>query len=232
MTHPESQLGSESIPNRQEIRDVISRALPDMHPATIDVLTRTARLRHVAGDATIYRQGDPVPLTILLSGYSAFRRTTAAGQELMSGVGRPGDLFGFSGLAAVQSSVQLVSLTDCTVAQWSGPDVRALARDDPGLALGALDATAVALHLLMERIDGFLHQGARVRVMRILVRHQDLFFGEPVILTRSHLPSLVGTSREMTGRVLRELEREGTLARVGRVGLKLLRPERLVGDAA
>jgi CRP-like cAMP-binding protein len=232
MTNPGSQAGSTSIPIRLEIREVIRRALPDCRPDTIDVLTRTARLRPVAADETIYRQGDPIPLTVLLRGYSAFRRTTATGQELMSGVGRPGDLFGFSGVAAVLSSVQLVTLTDCVVAQWPGPDVRTLAREDPGLALGALDSTAAALHLLLERIDGFLHQGARIRVMRILVRHQDLFFGDPVVLTRTHLPSLVGTSREMTGRVLRVLEREGTVERVGRVGLKLLRPDRLVADAA
>jgi hypothetical protein len=36
----------------------------------------------------------------------------------------------------------------------------------------------------------------------------------------------------MTGRVLRQLEREGTIARVGRAGLALLRPERLEGYAA
>ena len=232
MTTPESHVGSTPIADRQEIRELIIRALPHCRPETMDVLTRNARRRHVAVDETIYRQGDPIPLTLLLRGYSAFRRTTATGQELMSGVGRPGDLFGFSGLSGVLSSVQLVTLTECEVVQWPGRDIRTLARDDPGLALGALDATAAALHLLLERIDGFLHQGARVRVMRILVRHQDLFFGEPVVLTRTHLPSLVGTSREMTGRVLRELEREGTVARVGRVGLKLLRPERLVADAA
>ena len=36
----------------------------------------------------------------------------------------------------------------------------------------------------------------------------------------------------MTGRVLRELENEGTVARTGRTGLRLLRPERLdAGDS-
>jgi hypothetical protein len=36
----------------------------------------------------------------------------------------------------------------------------------------------------------------------------------------------------MTGRVLRELEREHTVLRVGRTGLRLLRPEQLdVEDA-
>ena len=61
----------------------------------------------------------------------------------------------------------------------------------------------------------------------ILARHRELFFGEPAVLTRAHLPGLVGTSREMTGQVLRQLEREGTVARVGRTGLKLLRPDQL-----
>jgi CRP-like cAMP-binding protein len=88
---------------------------------------------------------------------------------------------------------------------------------------------AWSLHETVERIEGFLHQDARLRVMRVLARHRDLFFGDSPVLTRAHLPGLVGTSREMTGHVLRQLEREGTLARVGRAGLKLLQPERLEG---
>ena len=75
----------------------------------------------------------------------------------------------------------------------------------------------VALNAAVERIEGFLHQDARRRVLRILARHRELFFNEPAVLSRSHLPGLVGTSREMTGRVLRQLEREGTIERVGRL---------------
>ena len=52
------------------------------------------------------------------------------------------------------------------------------------------------------------------------------------MLTRSHLPGLVGTSREMTARVLRQLEREGTVERYGRTGLRLLRPDRLDAKSA
>jgi CRP-like cAMP-binding protein len=95
-----------------------------------------------------------------------------------------------------------------------------------------IDTLAVYLNVITEKVDGFLHQNARRRVVRVLARHRDLFFVSPVVLSRAHLPSLVGTSREMTGRVLRELEREGTVARVGRTGLRLLRPDRLDADAA
>ena len=44
------------------------------------------------------------------------------------------------------------------------------------------------------------------------------------MLTRTQLPIMVGTSREMTGRVLRILESQGLVARVGRSRLRLLDP--------
>lgn len=212
---------------RRDLRELIVNALPGGRPETANALAQCARLWIAHPDEPIYRQGDPVPMTLILRGYGAFRRTTVDGHLLTTGVGRTGDLFGWSSMASVPSSVELVALTDCQVAQWPGTEIRALAAKDPGLAIAAVDSIATSLHAMMERVEGFLHQDARRRVIRILARHQDLFFCDPVILTRAHLPSLVGTSREMTGRVLRQLELEGTLVRVGRRGLRLVRPDRL-----
>ncbi|MDP9223688.1 MAG: Crp/Fnr family transcriptional regulator [Actinomycetota bacterium] len=185
------------------------------------------RVRTVRPGEQIYRQGDRVPLTIIVDGYGAARRTTVNGKELLNGVAPAGVLFGWSGLASVPSSVEFVALTECVIGQWQGPEVRTLASADPGLALAAIDSMAWSLHQAVERFEGFLHQDARLRVVHILALHRELFFGEPPVLTRAHLPGFVGTSREMTGKVLRQLEREGTVARVGRVGLKLLRPDQL-----
>lgn len=222
---------TESPPNRPSLRVYLDQALPACRPDTIDRLIASVRCRTVQPGQQIYRQGEPVPLTIIIIGYGAARRTTVDGKELLSGVAPAGVLFGWSGLAAVPSAVELVALTQCEVAQWAGPEIRAFAAEVPGLALAAIDSMAWSLQQTVERIEGFLHQDARQRVMRILARHRDLFFGEPPVLTRTHLPGLVGTSREMTSHVLRQLKREGTLARVGRAGLKLLRPERLEGAA-
>lgn len=214
------------------MRDLLKRGLPDCRPETIGALTETARLRTIHTGGAIYRQDEPVPLTLILRGFGAFRRTTVDGLHLTSGVGSAGDLFGFSSMTSVTSSVELVALTDCRVALWPGAEVRALAGKDPDLALDAVDSIATSLHAMIERVEGFLRQDARRRVIRILARHRDLFFGNPAVLTRAHLPSLVGTSREMIGRVLRQLEREGTVARVGRTGLRLLRPDRLEAGTA
>jgi CRP-like cAMP-binding protein len=217
---------------RSSLRELLVPALPGCRPETIERLIQTVRARSVKPGERIYRQGDPVPLTLILEGFGAARRTTVDGKELVSGVAPPGVLFGWSGLTAVPSSVELIALTDCEIGQWPGAQVRALAMSDPALALAAIDSMAWSLHQAVERIEGFLHQDARLRVLRVLARHRKLFFGEPAVLTRAHLPGLVGTSREMTGKVLRQLEREGTIARVGRAGLKLLRPDQLEVSAA
>jgi CRP-like cAMP-binding protein len=213
------------------LRELLIRTLPNCSAETRARLIREVRIRTVQPGEKIYRQGEPVPLTLILAGYGAARRTTVSGKELVSGVAPPGVLFGWSGLASVPSSVEMVALTRCEVGQWQGTDVRALALTDPTLGLAAIDSMAWSLHQTVERIEGFLHQDARLRVVRILAKHRDLFFSEKPVLTRTHLPGLVGTSREMTGKVLRQLEREGTIARVGRTGLKLLRPDQLEGVA-
>jgi CRP-like cAMP-binding protein len=116
------------------------------------------------------------------------------------------------------------------VAAWPGAAVRELAAADADLALDVIDRLASLLTVITERLDGFLHQDARRRVLRVLARYRDLFFADPPILTRAQLPALVGTSREMTSRVLRALEREGTIARVGRTRLMLLDPRALDAD--
>jgi CRP-like cAMP-binding protein len=105
-----------------------------------------------------------------------------------------------------------------------------LAAKDPQLGLALIDRLSSFLAILNAKVDGFLHQDARRRVIRVLARHRDLFFSDPPILSRAYLPAIVGTSREMTGSVLRRLEQEGTIARVGRSGLRLLDPAGLELD--
>jgi CRP-like cAMP-binding protein len=222
--------GSGSTVEDAEVQALVERALPGCSLETYRLLVETARITVVRPDELIFRQGERIPLTAMVRGYGAFRRTTVDGQVLMVDIARPGDLFGYSSIAGTHTPVDLVALTDGDVVLWKGADVRRIAASDSTLALNVIDRMAQFLGSLTERLDGFLHQDARRRVLRVLSRHRHLFFADPAILSRSHLPGLVGTSREMTGRVLRELEREGTLARVGRTGLRLLRPELLDPD--
>jgi CRP-like cAMP-binding protein len=216
-----------SKPTDDLLAEFLSRLLPGCRAETVERLIQTARTRIVRPRMHIYRQGEAAPLTLILEGYGAARRTTISGKELVSGIAPAGVLFGWSGLTSVPSSVEIVALTECRIAQWPGVEIRAVAGTDPALAFSAIDSMAWSLHEAVERMEGFLHQDARLRVLRILAQHRDLFFGEVPVLTRADLSGLVGTTREMTRHVLRQLEREGTVKRVGRARLKLLRPDQL-----
>ena len=216
---------------RSEVREQIAQWLPRCRPETWDALADLAHVSTFRRGERIYRLGETVPVTMILSGYGIARLTTSTGLLIISGVAPAGAPFGWSGLAQATSSVDMIAHTICRVAQWSGLDVRAIAARDPELALAAIDSMAFSLHAVVEQIEGYLHQNARLRVLRILCRYRGLFFGDPPVLTRADLPGLVGTSREMTGRVVRQLEREGTLERFGRNGLRLLRPEHLDSDS-
>lgn len=230
MTAQESQGRSVSTTEHADIQELIERALPGCSVQTHRLLAESARVVSVRRDELIFRQGEPIPLTLMVRGHGGFRRTTVDGQAVTIDIAKPGDLFGYSSIASTFTPVDLVALTGGSVALWKGSDIRRLAANSSSLALLVIDRMAGFLASLTERLDGFLHQDARRRVIRVLSRHRELFFGEPPILSRSHLPGLVGTSREMTGRVLRELEREGTVARVGRTGLRLLSPDLLDAD--
>ena len=213
------------------LRDALLEPLRECRRETIDAMVASARLRRVRHTENIYWQGEPVPMTLVLEGYGISRRTTTLGQQLFSGVVPAGSFFGYSGVAGSISSVEIVALTDCVVAQWPGSEIRDLIRADIALGLAAIDSMAGSLHAAMESIEGFMHQDARRRVLRILAKHRSLFFGDPPMLSRAHLAGLVGTTQEMTRRVLRQLEREGTLVREGRSGLRLLRPDQLEASA-
>jgi CRP/FNR family cyclic AMP-dependent transcriptional regulator len=205
--------------------------LPGAGHDTIHSLVASADVRRLRAEDVIFRQGEPARLSLIIRGHAAFRRTTVDGQQVVVGIAVPGDLYGITSMSAAVSSVDYVALTDCETAVWMGPEVRQFVALDPDFALDMLDRLASFLNILTEKVDGFLHQDARRRVVRILARHGDLFFADPPIVSRAILPGLVGTSREMTGRVLRELEREGTVVRVGRTGLRLLRADRLDPEA-
>jgi CRP-like cAMP-binding protein len=222
---PASRLASSPAPaDATRLQMMIQASLPSSRPESAQALVASARLRRVRASEPIWRQGEPIALTLVLEGFAAFRRTTVDGQRLITAVVMPGELYGMVGIAGSHAAADLTALTDALVATWPGAAVRKLAAADADLALDVIDRLASLLTVITERVDGFLHQDARRRVLRVLARYRDLFFADPPILTRAQLPELVGTSREMTSRVLRALEREGTIARIGRTRLLLLDP--------
>jgi CRP-like cAMP-binding protein len=198
---------------------------------SIAELLREVNLTRVRAHRPVWARGEPIALTILIRGYVGFERTTADGRRLTVGIGYPGRLYGIASVSSQMAAVDMMALTDVEIGIWPAGTLRRLIAADPPIGLDALDQLSAYVNLVTVKLDGYLHQGARGRVLRTLVRHGQLFFGDPPVLSRAYLPGLVGTTREMTGRVLRDLEREGTIARAGRTGLVVLRRDWLEAEA-
>jgi len=211
--------------------EALAAAFPHSLPGTRAALARAAGVRTFEPGETIVAQGDSSLLALVLEGHVAIRRTTVDGRELIVRIVTRGGLTGFLTLAARPAGGDAVALTSGPAAVWRAAEVRALANADPGLAVDILDNVLGTFGELVSRLDSLLYQDALRRVARVLDLHAGLFFGDRPVLTRAQLPTIVGTSREMTGRVLRILESRNVVARVGRDRLLLLDPEGLAATA-
>ncbi|MEA2610002.1 MAG: family transcriptional regulator, nitrogen oxide reductase regulator [Chloroflexota bacterium] len=210
---------------------MIGEAFPHSRLDTRRALAQAASIRRFDAGRPLLRQGDESSLALVLDGHVAVRRTTVDGRHLIVRIVTRGGLASLLPLAARPAGGDAVAVTPSPAALWNGSEVRSFACADPGLAVDILDHTLVAYEEAVARIDTLLRQSALRRVARILSIHADLFFSEQPVLTRAYLPSLVGTSREMTGRVLRTLEAKHVVMRVGRDRLRLLDPAGLAAAA-
>jgi CRP-like cAMP-binding protein len=204
------------------LADVLAEAFPHSRSDTRSALAKVSVIRQFSADQTILRQGDESRLAFVLEGFVALRRTTTDGRQLITRIVARGQLAPILPLGLRPAGSDAVALTPSSVAVWHGVEVRSLAFSDSGLAMDMLDSVIGAFDDVLGRLDSLLYQDALRRVARVLYAKADLFFAEPPLLTRAHLPNLVGTSREMTGRVLRVLESRRLVTRAGRDRLQLL----------
>jgi CRP-like cAMP-binding protein len=220
-----------SSPTSSVLPGVLGEAFAHGRPDSKAALVSAAGLRSFEAGQTILMQGDVSSLVLVLEGHVAVRRTTVDGRQLMVRIVTRGQLGTILPLAERPAVGDAVALTPSDAAIWRAEKVRSLANADPGLAVDILDHVLGSFEEVVERIDGLHHQDSLRRVARVLQQNADLFFREPPALTRRHLPILVGTSREMTGRVLRVLESRRLVVRVGRDRLRLLDPAGLARAA-
>ena len=205
----------------------IAQAFPNTPVAGQRRLLDTGLDRSFEAGDILVRQGEDARLVLVLDGYLGLRRTTDDGRELVVRIIRAGGLAAIMVIASRPAIFDIVAITRCRAALWPAREIRSLASVEAGFAIDLLDHVLHTFETVVEGLDGFIYQDAVKRVSRILHLHRELFFGEQPVLTRSHLPMLVGTSREMTGRVLRRLRADGVVAPTGRNGLRILDPLRL-----
>ena len=201
------------------------RLLAGVAPASTDpsrrALVDAARIERFGRGEVLIPQGGHEEVGLIIDGFVAARRTTPDGRVVVPMVLGSGNFVSPGGLAGPESPYDFVALVPGSAARWTASIVRSLAANDAGLALGMLDAALYRFAELTAQLDSMHYQDARRRVARVLLRYRDLCFGERPAVPRTDLALLVGTSREMTRRVLSRLVADGMIERLGRGGLRL-----------
>jgi CRP-like cAMP-binding protein len=205
-----------------DLTALVSLALPHASLATRRTMAEGAEIRRFETGVVAYHQAEKRPFGIIATGHAALRRTTPGGRQLVPRLAGRGRIVGISGLVARVASNDVVALTELEIAIWPPKLIRGLAEVDPGFGLDLLEHTISMSRELWEQLDALVYQDARARVARVLAAHVDLLFGTPPEIPRAQIAELVGTSREMTRRVLRSLEHDRIVERVGTRGLRLM----------
>jgi CRP/FNR family cyclic AMP-dependent transcriptional regulator len=187
-------------------------------------LARCHRRRYPS-KATILYQGDtPDALYYVLSGSVTVLREDDAGREIVLAYLNAGDFFGELGLFGGQGgrSAWVRTRTPCELAEISYARFRQLTHEDPEILFLLASQMALRLRDTSHKVGDLAFLDVSGRVARALLElttqpdamtHPD---GMQVRVTRQELGRIVGCSREMVGRVLKEMELKGLLEAHGK----------------
>lgn len=208
----------------------VARQLPGTDASTLRRLERAAQQQTFRRHDLLHARGIQLPPFIMLDGHVMARRVAETGQVRAALIAGPGYLGGLRSISDPDGEAlyELVALTDGKWATWDPRFVRELALQDPGLAVGLLDQSSDFAVVLDMRLDERSFENARQRLAAILTRYGKVIFDTPhPVAQRADLAAMIGTSRGMMYRALRELEASGLVKRERTGGINILDEERL-----
>lgn len=113
-----------------------------------------------------------------------------------------------------------MALEPTVVLVTSGAQLRRLIVEHPGIAVAMVHTLATALRALVSLVDDLSFRHVRARVAKILLERdqEEQALAKPQRLTQQDIAAMAGTTREVVGRALKEIEGAGAITLVrGRV---------------
>jgi len=208
----------------------LARLLPGADAGSLRRLEGAAQVRTFSSRDLLHVRGRQLLPFVMLDGHVIARRVAETGQVYAALIAGPGYLGGLLSISdpGRDSLYEMVALSDGTWATWDPRVVRGLALEDAGLAVGLLDRSSDFTAILSMRLDERSFESARERMAAILTRYGKVIFDTThPIAQRADLAAMIGTSRVMMYRTLRELEAEGLVKRQRGGGINILDAERL-----
>jgi CRP/FNR family cyclic AMP-dependent transcriptional regulator len=197
----------------------------DREDPTLQRFLQHCHRKHYPARTTIIHEGDkPDTLYYIIDGSVSVLIEDDEGREIVLAYLNPGDFFGEMGLfdEDTSRSAWVVARTACEMAQINYEQFRNVAMGDPSIIFKLASQMATRLRKTSRKVSDLAFLDVTGRVAHTLLEltqepdamtHPD---GMQIRITRQEIARIVGCSREMVGRVLKELEDEELISAKGK----------------
>ncbi len=197
----------------------ILRALPIFETLDDDCLqplTHVAMLRPIPRHTVVLHAGDRTDnIYFVLSGALKVQVSDEEGREVILSMLGPGELFGEMGvLDDHPRSATVLAVEPSEVVVIGKDDFKRCLVENPDVSLFIMRNLVKRLRLADRNIESLALLDVYGRVARLLLESADLVEGRKVVthkLTKQDIAKMIGASREMVSRVMRDLTAQGLI---------------------
>jgi len=187
-------------------------------------LNHCHRKTYPAKKKIIHEGDNPQSLYYIIKGSVSVQTENEEGAEIILAYLNSGDFFGEAGLFKedIDRSAMIVAKSDCEIAEISYAQFRSLVKEDPEILFILSGQVFDRLIKTSQKVRDLIFLDVSGRIARTLLElsqqpdamtHPD---GMQIKITRQDIAKIVGCSREMAGRVLKELEADGLISAHGK----------------
>jgi CRP/FNR family cyclic AMP-dependent transcriptional regulator len=202
----------------------MSATIPTYAESVDRFLAHCHRRKYPAKTLIIYEGDPPDVLYYLIKGSVTVFIEEEDGREIVLAYLNPGDFFGEMGLfdETAGRSAWVRTRTACEIAEISYPRFRQVVDQEPVILFALATQMALRLRNTSRKVGHLAFMDVTGRVARALLdlckepdamTHPD---GMQIRITRQELGRIVGCSREMVGRVLKNMEEQGLVDVAGK----------------
>lgn len=204
--------------------NTIRPPLPERHPAVERFLAQCHRKTYPSKSVIIHAGEHSDKLFYLISGSVSVVIEDDSGHEIVLAYLNEGDFFGEIGMfdEKQERSAWVRTRVPCEVAQLSYDRLTHLAQESPDIFFAILSQLALRLRDTSRKVGDLAFTDVSGRVARTLLdlcAQPDAMThprGMQIRITRQELGRIAGCSREMVGRVLKNLEEQHLITSSGK----------------
>ena len=187
----------------------------------LGVLARAIVRKNVARNAKVIGAGDPTDsLYIVINGRLKVLMSDEQGREVILSILGPGEFFGEMGLLDDSPrSASVVTLEACELLTISKTEFKRRLAENSDLSLMVMRGLVKRLREADRKIGSLALMDVYGRVARLLLEMAEDIDGEKVVvkkLSKKDIAKMVGASREMVSRVMKDLQLGGYIEVRGR----------------